>query len=196
MLCTVAFWMGLMLWWEWLPPRSVDKVALHDDGLSTMDHGLLPSHRDIERVDDDERVEQTGDDQERVAVFVGDGDHITAAVAHRTRHEIRQAAGEYPAEFRQSNAEFQLVDWIHEAIDKGAGIVINPAGFSFHSIPVLDALRMFPGPIIEVHISNIHARDPLHRDSIMSQAVTAVIAGLGTDGYRAALEAMVRRLGA
>jgi 3-dehydroquinate dehydratase II len=107
----------------------------------------------------------------------------------------RKAAGGRPVEFRQTNAEGQLIDWIHEAIDKGAGIVINPAGFSFHSIPVLDALRMFPGPIIEVHISNIHARDPLHRDSIMSQAVTAVIAGLGPDGYRAAIEAMVRRLG-
>jgi 3-dehydroquinate dehydratase II len=106
----------------------------------------------------------------------------------------RKAAGPRTLEFRQTNAEHQLIDWIHEAIDQGAGIVINPAGFSFQSIPVLDALRMFPGPIIEVHISNIHARDPLHRDSIMSQAVTAVIAGLGPDGYRAAVEAMVRRL--
>jgi len=106
----------------------------------------------------------------------------------------RKAAGKHPLEFRQTNAEHVMVDWIHEAIDKAAGIVINPAGHSFHSIPVLDALRMFPGPIIELHISNIHRRDPLHSDSIMSQAATAVIAGLGADGYRAAVEAMVRRL--
>src|SRR5690606_31144005 len=64
----------------------------------------------------------------------------------------RQAVGDHPLEFRQTNAEHQLVDWIHEAIDNGAGIVINPAGLSFRSIPVLDALKMFPGPIIELHI--------------------------------------------
>ena len=107
----------------------------------------------------------------------------------------RKAAGKHPIEFRQTNAEHQLIDWIHEAIDKGAGIVINPAGLSFHSIPVLDALKMFPGPIFEVHVSNIHARDELHRHSIMSSVATAVIAGLGTDGYRAAVEAMLRRIG-
>jgi 3-dehydroquinate dehydratase-2 len=107
----------------------------------------------------------------------------------------RKAAGVHPVEFRQTNAEHQLIDWIHEAIDKGAGIVINPAGLSFHSIPVLDALKMFPGPIFEVHVSNIHARDELHRHSIMSSVATAVIAGLGPDGYRAAVEAMLRRIG-
>jgi len=107
----------------------------------------------------------------------------------------RKAAGKHPIEFRQTNAEHQLIDWIHEAIDQGAGIVINPAGLSFHSIPVLDALKMFPGPIFEVHVSNIHARDELHRHSIMSSVATAVIAGLGTDGYRAAVEAMLRRFG-
>ena len=106
----------------------------------------------------------------------------------------RKAAAPYPVEFRQTNAEHQMIDWIHEAIDSGAGIIINPAGFSFHSIPVLDALKMFPGPIIELHVSNIHARDPLHRDSIMSQAATAVIAGLGADGYPTAVAAMLRLL--
>ena len=106
----------------------------------------------------------------------------------------RKAAGSHPVEFRQTNAEHQLIDWIHEAIDKGAGIVVNPAGFSFHSIPVLDALKMFSGPIFEVHISNIHRRDELHRHSIMSSVVTGVLAGLGPDGYRVAVEAMVRRL--
>jgi 3-dehydroquinate dehydratase-2 len=108
----------------------------------------------------------------------------------------RQAAGTRPIEFRQTNAEHQLIDWIHEAIDRGAGIVINPAGFSFHSIPLLDALKMFPGPVFEVHISNIHRRDALHQHSIMSSVVTGVIAGLGPDGYRAAVETLARRLAA
>ncbi len=106
----------------------------------------------------------------------------------------RKAAGSHPLEFRQTNAEHQLVDWIQEAIDAAAGIVVNPAGLSFRSIPVLDALKMFPGPIIELHLSNIHARDELHRHSIMSGAVTAVICGLGPDGYPTAIGAMLRRL--
>jgi 3-dehydroquinate dehydratase-2 len=104
----------------------------------------------------------------------------------------RKAAGDVPVEFRQTNAEHQLVDWIQEAIDAAAGIVINPAGFSFRSIPLLDALKMFPGPVIELHISNIHARDELHRHSIVSQAATAVICGLGADGYPTAIGAMLR----
>jgi 3-dehydroquinate dehydratase-2 len=106
----------------------------------------------------------------------------------------RKAAGTHPLEFRQTNAEHQLVEWIQEAIDAGAGIIINPAGLSFRSIPVLDALKMFPGPVIELHISNIHRRDELHRHSIMSQAATAVIAGLGADGYPTAVGAMLRML--
>src|SRR4051794_26804364 len=74
--------------------------------------------------------------------------------------QCREAAGPGQAvEFRQSNSEAQLVDWIHEAIDEGSGIIINPAGYSFTSIAILDALKMFPGPIIELHISNIHRRE-------------------------------------
>lgn len=108
----------------------------------------------------------------------------------------RKAAGDRAVEFRQSNAEFQLVDWIHEAIDKGAGIVINPAGLTFTSIPILDALKMFPGPVFELHITNVHRREAIYHDSLVSRVATAVIMGLGPDGYRAAVEAMVRRLGA
>jgi 3-dehydroquinate dehydratase-2 len=111
-------------------------------------------------------------------------------------HLCRKAAGSCPVEFRQTNAEHQMIDWIHEAIDQGAGIVINPAGFSFHSLPVLDALKMVQGPIFEVHLSNIHRRDALHQHSIMSSVVTGVLAGFGADGYRAAVETMVRRLAA
>jgi 3-dehydroquinate dehydratase-2 len=106
----------------------------------------------------------------------------------------RKAAGQRPVEFRQSNAEAQLVDWIHEAIDQGAGIVINPAGLTFTSVPIMDALKMFPGPVFELHITNIHRRDAVYHNSLMSKVATSVLMGLGPDGYRTAVEAMVRRL--
>ena len=106
----------------------------------------------------------------------------------------RKAAGDRSVEFRQSNAEHELVDWIHEAIDRGAGIIINPAGLSFRSIPILDALKMFPGPIFELHISNIHRREEIYQHSLMSRAATAVLMGLGADGYPTAVAAMLRLL--
>jgi 3-dehydroquinate dehydratase-2 len=106
----------------------------------------------------------------------------------------RKAAGEYPVEFRQSNAEHQIVDWIHEAIDQGSGIVINPAGLTFTSIPILDALKMFAGPVFELHISNVHRREAIYHNSLVSKIATAVIAGLGPDGYPTAVAAMVRLL--
>jgi len=107
----------------------------------------------------------------------------------------REAAGGHPVEFRQSNAEHQIVDWIHEAIDRGTGIVINPAGLTFTSIPILDALKMFPGPIFELHISNVHRREAIYHNSLVSKVATAVFAGLGPDGYPTAVAAMVRLLG-
>jgi 3-dehydroquinate dehydratase-2 len=97
----------------------------------------------------------------------------------------------YPIEFRQTNSEEQLIDWVHEAIDNAAGIVINPAAFSFTSIALLDALKMFSPPIIEVHISNIHRREPIYHRSLVSTVATAVIAGLGPQGYVAAVEALL-----
>jgi len=106
----------------------------------------------------------------------------------------RKAAGGRPLEFRQSNAEHQIVDWIHEAIDRGAGIVINPAGLTFTSIPILDALKMFAGPIFELHISNVHRREAIYHDSLVSRAATAVLMGLGADGYPTAVAAMLRLL--
>jgi 3-dehydroquinate dehydratase-2 len=106
----------------------------------------------------------------------------------------RKAAGKWPVEFRQSNAEHELIDWIHEAIDKGAAIVINPAGFTFTSVAIMDALKQFPGPIVELHISNVHQREAVYHNSLMSAVVTSVMMGLGVDGYRTAVEAMVRRL--
>ncbi|MHB2263819.1 type II 3-dehydroquinate dehydratase [Aliihoeflea sp. PC F10.4] len=105
----------------------------------------------------------------------------------------REAAGDIPVEFRQSNREYELIDWIHEAIDRpAAGIVINPAAFTFTSIAILDALKMFPGPIIELHISNVHRREAIYHNSLVSKIATAVIAGLGAEGYETAIAAMKR----
>jgi len=116
---------------------------------------------------------------------------------HTTLVEVealcRRAAGSQPIDFRQSNAEHEIIGWIHEAIEEGAaGIVINPAAFTFTSIAILDALKMFPGPIIELHISNIHRREAIYHHSLVSKTATAVIAGLGPWGYVTAVEAMLR----
>ena len=103
----------------------------------------------------------------------------------------KSAAGKRPLRFHQSNAEHEIIGWIHEAIDQGAGIVINAAAYTFTSLAILDALKMFPGPIVELHISNIHRREPMYRNSLVSQAATAVIVGLGANGYPAAVAAML-----
>jgi 3-dehydroquinate dehydratase II len=102
----------------------------------------------------------------------------------------REASPGGPIEFRQSNREYELIEWIHEAIDRGAGIIINPAAFTFTSMAIMDSLKMFPGPIIELHISNIHRREPIYHRSYVSPVATAVIAGLGTNGYPVAVRAM------
>ena len=97
--------------------------------------------------------------------------------------------------FHQSNLEGELVNWIQSAHGKADAIIMNPAAYSFTSVALIDALKIFEGPKIEVHISNIHARDELHRHSITSSASTAVICGLGPYGYIAAMLAVVQRLG-
>lgn len=101
----------------------------------------------------------------------------------------RDAAGDWRVEFRQTNSEERMIEWIHEAIDEGAAIIINPAGWTFTSIAILDALKMFPGPIIEFHISNVHRREAIYHKSLVSLTATAVMAGLGAEGYRTAVDA-------
>ena len=104
----------------------------------------------------------------------------------------REAAGGHPLEFRQSNREYEIIDWVHEAIDReAAGIVINPAAFTVTSIAILDALKMFPGPLIELHISNVHRREEIYHRSLVSRTATAVIAGLGAQGYPVAVGAVL-----
>jgi 3-dehydroquinate dehydratase-2 len=97
--------------------------------------------------------------------------------------------------FHQSNHEGELVEFIQGARQSADAIVINPAAYSFTSIAIYDALKTFEGPIIELHISNIHARDELHRHSKLSSAVKAVICGLGPYGYLVAMQAAARLLG-
>jgi len=97
-------------------------------------------------------------------------------------------------EFRQSNAEYQLIDWIHEARERAGGIVINPAAYTHTSVAILDALNTVEVPIIEVHISNIHKREAFRHHSYVSLAASGVIAGLGTQGYQLALLRLAKLL--
>ncbi|MDF3881897.1 MULTISPECIES: type II 3-dehydroquinate dehydratase, partial [Cupriavidus] len=97
-------------------------------------------------------------------------------------------------DFRQTNSEATMVDWLQEAFEKNAAVIINPAGFSFASVPVLDAVKLIQRPVIELHITNIHAREETHRHSIISRAATGVICGLGVAGYTLALRAMADAL--
>jgi 3-dehydroquinate dehydratase-2 len=89
--------------------------------------------------------------------------------------------------FHQSNREYELIDWIHEAREVAAGIVINPAAFTHTSVAILDALNAFEGPVIEVHISNVHKRERFRHHSYVSLRADGVIAGLGVQGYALAL---------
>lgn len=106
----------------------------------------------------------------------------------------REVAAELGLEiaFHQSNAEHQLIDWIHEARERAAGVAINPAGYSHTSVAILDALQTCPFPIIEVHISNIHRREPFRHHSYVSSVASGIIAGFGTQGYAMALMRLAR----
>lgn len=92
--------------------------------------------------------------------------------------------------FRQSNHEGQIIDWVQEARGRAGGLMINPAGFTSTSIAILDALKTFGGPIIEVHLSNIHQRESYRHHSYVSYAATGVIMGLGAQGYVRAVDAL------
>lgn len=95
-------------------------------------------------------------------------------------------------DFRQSNHEGELVSWVQEAMGKAAGVIINPGAYTHTSIALHDALKAVAAPRIELHLSNVHAREPFRRVSFVSPAVDAIICGLGADGYILALDAMRR----
>ena len=94
--------------------------------------------------------------------------------------------------FHQSNREYEIIDWVHEAREIAGGIVINPAAFTHTSVAILDALNTFEGPVIEVHISNVHKREAFRHHSYVSLRADGVIAGLGTQGYTLALQRVAR----
>ena len=95
----------------------------------------------------------------------------------------------------QSNWEGQIVDWIQDARAEAAGIIINPGGLTHTSVAVLDALNAFEGPVLEVHVSQIHKREAFRHLSYVSQRADGVIAGFGVDGYALAMRRMGRLLG-
>jgi 3-dehydroquinate dehydratase-2 len=94
--------------------------------------------------------------------------------------------------FRHSNREYEIIDWIHEARETAAGIVINPAAFTHTSVAILDALNAFDGPVIEIHISNVHKREAFRHHSYVSGRADGVIAGFGTQGYLLAIQRIAR----
>ncbi len=112
------------------------------------------------------------------AETLADVEEACRTLAESLGHTIR---------FFQSNAEHQLIDWIHEAREDGAAIVINPAAYTHTSVALLDALHTFEGPVIEVHISNVHKRESFRHHSYVSLRADGVIAGCGTEGYQLGL---------
>lgn len=105
---------------------------------------------------------------------------------------VAAAAHGLAIRFHQSNREYELIDWIHEAREIAAGIVINPAAFTHTSVAILDALNAFDAPVIEVHISNVHKRESFRHHSYVSLRADGVIAGCGTQGYVLAIERLAR----
>jgi 3-dehydroquinate dehydratase-2 len=118
---------------------------------------------------------------------------LTLAEVEAVCRDAAQAAG-LALDFRQSNHEGVLVDWIQAACGTAAGIVINPGGYSHTSVAIHDALRLFEGPILEVHLSNIHQREAFRHHSYVSLVARGVICGLGAHGYALAVAAVARLL--
>jgi len=120
---------------------------------------------------------------------------------HETLDDVARACGQLAQELglqtqcRQSNHEGALVDMIHDARLAAQGIIINPAAYTHTSVAILDALNAFEGPVIEVHISNIHKREAFRHHSYVSTRADAVIAGCGTQGYLLAVRHMALLLG-
>ncbi|MCC5974128.1 MAG: type II 3-dehydroquinate dehydratase [Rubellimicrobium sp.] len=120
--------------------------------------------------------------------------HATLADVARDCAEIAARHGAQ-ADLRQSNHEGQIIDWIHEARGTAAGIIINPGALSHTSVAILDALNAYDGPVIEVHISNIHRRESFRHHSYVSLRADAVIAGCGVAGYSLGLGHLLGLIG-
>src|SRR3954453_22457783 len=108
----------------------------------------------------------------------------------RQNCEARAAALGLAVDFRQTNFEGELIESVHEARRAACAIIINPAGYTFTSVALLDALKMFDGPKIELHISNVHTREDVYRHSLISRTAMAVMMGFGVRGYELAVRAV------
>jgi 3-dehydroquinate dehydratase-2 len=117
----------------------------------------------------------------------------TLAEIETSSRQLAESLG-LTCDFRQTNHEGVLVDWIQEAALHDAAVIINPAGFSFGCVPVLDALKLLRKPLIEVHLTNIHQRPAPYTYSLVSQVANGVICGLGPSGYLLAVRAVAERL--
>ncbi len=120
--------------------------------------------------------------------------HETLADVERDCRALAQELG-LELRFHQSNREYEIIDWIHEARGAAGGIAINPAAFTHTSVAILDALNAFDAPVIEVHISNVHKREEFRHHSFVSTRADGVIAGFGTQGYLLALRRLARLIG-
>lgn len=149
-----------------------------------------------------------GDEDRRRLAYVLNGPNLNllgrrqpAIYGHETLADVEAACRRTGAElgleiaFHQSNAEFQIIDWIHEARETACGIVINPAAYTHTSVAILDALNACDVPIFEVHISNVHKREAFRHHSYVSAVATGVIAGFGTRGYTLALQRLAELVG-
>jgi 3-dehydroquinate dehydratase-2 len=122
--------------------------------------------------------------------------HSSLADVHKLCDAMARQHG-LTVEFRQSNHEGELIDWIQEArAKKAVGLIINPAGFTTTSIAILDALLMLEAPVIEVHITNIHRREEFRHRSYVSLAARAVICGMGIQGYALAIAGLAAMIDA
>jgi len=117
--------------------------------------------------------------------------HETLADVERDCRALVQELG-LELRFHQSNREYEIIDWIHEAREAAGGLIINPAAFTHTSVAILDALNAFDPPVIEIHISNVHRREAFRHHSFVSARADGVIAGFGTQGYLLALRRLAR----
>lgn len=120
--------------------------------------------------------------------------HETLADVERQCAGVAQGFG-LAVRLLQSNREGELIDWIHEAREKASGIIINPGAFTHTSIAILDALNAFEGPVLEVHVSNVHKRESFRHHSYVSMRADGVLAGFGVEGYALAMRRMGSLLG-
>ncbi|MEU4425574.1 type II 3-dehydroquinate dehydratase [Actinoplanes sp. NPDC024001] len=115
-----------------------------------------------------------------------------AAIESRCRKVAEEL--DFDLFFAQSNAEGQLIDWVHQAYEEEAAVIVNPAGLSTRSVALYDALRMLDRPIVEVHLTNVLGREPLYRDLLTAAAAWGFLAGFGAEVYEMGMRGLAGHL--